>query len=175
MDVVRLARRLRDEGTTLAGSSVAEPPRYLIGVADLPLAEPYEPARLEAKLDAGAEFVMTQIVFDVERFAAWAEMASERGLLRRAHVIVGVSPPASERSLRFIANLPGVSVPDAVFSRLKQAGEDAAAEGVRIGVEIVNGLRSVDGVSGVHVIGLGRDASVRALVREAGLFPRPTR
>ena len=118
---------------------------------------------------------MTQIVFDVDGLRGWAEIARDRGLLERARVIVGITPPASERSLNFIAKLPGVSVPDTVFARMRDAGEDAASEGVRIAVEIVEGLRSVPGISGVHVIGLGRDASVRALVREAGLFPRPTR
>src|SRR5207253_6318745 len=65
--IVGLARRLRDEGTTLAGVDVVDPPRYLIGVADVPLADPYDPVKLESKLDAGADFVMTQIVYDVER------------------------------------------------------------------------------------------------------------
>ena len=71
--MVALARRLRDEGTTLAGAEIADPPRFLIGVADVPLADPYDPAKLEAKLDAGADFVWTQIVYDVDRLGAWVD------------------------------------------------------------------------------------------------------
>ncbi|HEX6844698.1 MAG TPA: methylenetetrahydrofolate reductase, partial [Actinomycetota bacterium] len=91
-DVIGLARRLRDEGVTLTGKAVAEPPRYLIGVAELPFADPYDPSRLEAKLDAGADFVMTQIVYDAERLAAWADRMRPRGLFERAKVIAGVTP-----------------------------------------------------------------------------------
>ena len=65
---------MRDEGTTLSGAEIADPPRFLIGVADVPLADPYDPARLEVKLDAGADFVMTQIAYDVEALAAWADI-----------------------------------------------------------------------------------------------------
>jgi methylenetetrahydrofolate reductase (NADPH) len=87
-ELVSLARRLRDEGTTLAGAEVDDPPAYTIGVADVPLADPYDPARLEGKLDAGAELIWTQIAYDVEALAGWADTLRARGSFERAKVLV---------------------------------------------------------------------------------------
>src|SRR5207244_11113822 len=111
-EVIGLARRMRDDGTTLANSELADPPRYLIGVADVPFAEPYDPSRLESKLEAGADFVVTQIVYDVERLASWAETMRARGLFERTNVIIGATPLRSAKQARFMTErLPGVSVP----------------------------------------------------------------
>lgn len=173
-DVVALARRLREEGTTLSGTEVADPPRYLIGVADVPFADPYEPEKLEGKLDAGADFVMTQIVYDVERLAAWADVMRARGLFERAKVLVGVTPLRSAQQARFMREkLPGVLVPDATIEALEVAGDAAAATGLEHAVEIVASVRRIDGVAGVHIMAMGHDATTRALVERAGLFPRP--
>ncbi|MBI3647665.1 MAG: methylenetetrahydrofolate reductase [Actinobacteria bacterium] len=174
-EVVTLAKRLREEGTNLSGGEITDPPRFLIGVADVPLADPYEPARLEAKLDAGADFVMTQIVYDIERLASWAEGARARGLFERAKVIVGVTPLQSAKQARFMdEKLPGVHVPVAMVKALEAAGEEAAAVGTELTVEIVRSVREIDGVAGIHLMGMGHDAIVRAVVDRAGLFPRPT-
>lgn len=172
--LVRLAAGLRDEGRLPSGVRVDDPPRYFIGVADVPLAEAYDPARLEAKLDAGAAFVMTQIVYDVGALAAWVEIARSRGIVDRAALIAGVAPLASARQARFMnEKVPGVTVPPDLIDALEDAGPDAAAVGVAQCVEVVGRLRSLDGVSGVHVMGLGREAGVRAVVEDAGLLPRP--
>lgn len=174
LEAVALARRLRDEGVTLAGKAVAEPPRYLIGVAELPFADPYDPSRLEAKLDAGADFVMTQIVYDAERFAAWADLVLPTGLLERAAVIVGVTPLRSAKQARFMdEKLPGVSVPPALVEELVAAGEDAPAVGLAQAEGLVHELRRIDGLRGVHIMAMGHDATTRELVERAGLFPRP--
>jgi methylenetetrahydrofolate reductase (NADH) len=173
-DVVGLARRMRDEGTTLSGDELAEPPRYLIGVADLPLADPYDPARLEAKLDAGADVIWTQIAYDVEGLARWIERIRSIGVLERAHVIVGVVPLRSVRAARRLQDLPGVRVPAELLGRLEAAGDDATSVGLDITVEVVQGVRALDGVGGVHLMGLGRDDLIVRVVERAGLFPRPT-
>jgi methylenetetrahydrofolate reductase (NADPH) len=174
-DMVALARRLREEGTTLAGTEVEDPPRFLIGVADSPLADPYEPARLSAKLEAGAEFVMTQIVYDVEPLSAWAERERGRGLFERAKVIVGVSPLRSARQARFMnEKLPGVLVPAEAVASLERAGDGAVTVGIEQAVAIIGAIRSIAGIAGVHLIGMGHDDVVRTVVERAGLFPRPT-
>jgi 5,10-methylenetetrahydrofolate reductase len=173
-EVVALARRLREEGTTLAGKEVADPPRFLIGVAELPLTDPYDPARLDAKLDAGADFVMTQIVYDVERFEAWAETQRARGLFERAKVIVGVTPLRSAKQARFMdEKLPGVSVPAETMGALEAAGDDAPEVGLTLATDLVDRLRKLPGLAGIHVMAMGRDATTRDLVERAGLFPRP--
>lgn len=174
LDLVRFAVRLRDEGTLLSGRRVEEPPRYLVGVADVPLAERYDPGRLEAKLDAGADFVQTQIVCDMDALGEWAERLRPRGVFERAFVLVGVAPPRSARTARFMRErLPGVVVPDGLIARLEGAGEEAEAEGVRLTVEIVRALAALDGVAGVHVMGLGHEEGVRRVIEGSGLLPRP--
>jgi methylenetetrahydrofolate reductase (NADH) len=175
LDLVRLARRLRDEGRLLSGTEVDDAPRYLIGVADAPLASPYEPGRLEAKLDAGADFVQTQIAYDLDALAAWADTVRDRGILERASVIVGVTPLRSAKTARFMnEHLYGVSVPQAIVEALETAGPDAEDVGVEMAIELVTGLQAIAGIAGVHMMGMGRDEVIRRVVEGAGLFPRPT-
>ncbi|HZP90535.1 MAG TPA: methylenetetrahydrofolate reductase [Actinomycetota bacterium] len=175
VELVHLAAGLREEGRLLSGARIDPPPRFFIGVADLPLAEPYDPARLEAKLDAGAHFVMTQIVYDLDAFGAWAEGARTRGLFERAAVIAGVAPLRSASQARYVNDhLPGVAVPPAVVRALEEAGPDAEAEGVRLTIELVARLREIGGLAGVHVMGMGREEAVRHVIEGANLLPRPT-
>jgi 5,10-methylenetetrahydrofolate reductase len=174
LDLIGFVVRLRDRGELLSGKRTDAPARYFVGVADVPLVQGYDPSRLEAKVDAGADFIQTQIIYDVDALAAWAERIRPLGIFERAFVLVGVAPPRSARSARFMQqHLPGVVVPDRVIRRLEDAGEDAQAEGVRLTVEVVSGLKSIDGVAGVHVMGLGREESVRQVIEDAGLLPRP--
>ena len=173
LDLVRFTVGLREGTVSLGGHPVDPAPRYLVGVADVPLAPEYDPSRLEGKVDAGADFVQTQIVYDVDAIGEWAETLRTRGLLERVFVLVGVAPPRSPASARFMReHLPGVVVPDEVVRRLEDA-PDPVEEGVRLTVDIVGRLRAIQGVRGVHVMGLGREGSVRRVIEEAGLLPRP--
>ena len=173
-DLVRLAAQLRAEGRLLSGAVIEEPPRFYVGVADSPLAPRYDPGRLEAKIDAGAAFVMTQITYDLDALLAWSEIVRARGILERAAVLVGVAPIRSAAQARYlIEHLPGVTVPPELLARLEQAGPDAEAIGVAECVAIVYRLREIPGIAGVHVMGLGREAVVRRVIEEAGLLPRP--
>ena len=172
-DLVRLAARLRSEGRLLSGAVIEEPPRFYVGVADSPLAPSYDPGRLEAKIDAGAAFVMTQITYDLDSLVAWSEIIRARGILERAAVLVGVAPIRSAAQAKLIERLPGVAVPPELILRLEQAGPDAEAIGVADCVRIVDRLREVPGIAGVHVMGLGREAVVRRVIEEAELLPRP--
>jgi len=172
--LVRLATDLREHGRLLSGTVVEDPPGFFVGVADVPLAPSYDPARLEAKLDAGAGFVMTQIVYDVEALAAWVEVARVRGIVERAALIVGVAPLGSARQARFLnEKVPGVTVPGELIRSLEDAGPDAASVGVAQCIEVVRRLRSLPGIAGVHVMGMGREEGVRAVVEGADLLPRP--
>jgi methylenetetrahydrofolate reductase (NADPH) len=174
LDLVRLASRLRGEHRLPSGTVIDAPPRYFAGVADSPLAEGYDPGRLEAKLDAGAGFVQTQIAFDVEALEAWAAAVRARGVFERATVIVGVAPLRSAKQAHYLdEHLPGVSVPRAIIDALEEAGDAAEAAGLRIATETVGRLRAIEGVAGIHVMGLGREQSVRHLIAAAGLAPRP--
>jgi methylenetetrahydrofolate reductase (NADH) len=174
-EMVSLARRMREEGTTLSGADIAEPPRYLIAVADMPLADPYDPRRLEVKLDAGADVVMTQIAYDVEALTAWADIMRDRGVLERVKVIVGVVPLRSAKAARYMhERLPGVRVPAHMIEDLERAGGDAEEVGIAHSIDVVQGIRGIDGVAGVHLMGMGHDDVIARVVEGAGLFPRPT-
>ncbi len=172
--LVRMAAELRERGRLPSGAAVDPAPAYFVGVADVPLAPGYDPTRLERKLDAGAGFVMTQIAYDLEALGAWLELARARGITERAAVIVGVAPLASARQARFLdERVPGVSVPAGLIAELEEAGEGAPEVGVARCIELVRGLRATPGVAGVHVMGMGREAGVRAVIEGAGLLPRP--
>jgi methylenetetrahydrofolate reductase (NADPH) len=173
-ELVRLAAGLREDGRLLSGTEVEDPPRFFIGVADVPLAPSYDPARLEGKLDAGAHFVMTQIVYDVDALAGWVEIVRSRGVVERATLIAGVAPLVSAKQARFLdEKVPGVTVPRDLVQALEAAGDEAPAVGVAQCVEVIRRLRGLAGIAGVHVMGMGHEESVRAVVEGAGLLPRP--
>jgi methylenetetrahydrofolate reductase (NADPH) len=169
LDVLGLVRLARGLGASEDG------PRYLVGVADSPLAEPYDPGRLEAKLDAGAEVVWTQIAYDLDALSAWRDVVRERGILERARVLVGVAPLFTAKGARFMhEHLPGVTVPPAIMDALDEAGADEGAVGLALTIDIVKRIAALDGVAGVHLMGLGHDDVIRDVVEATGLFPRPT-
>ena len=173
-ELVALVARLRSEGRLLHGEPFDPAPRYFIGVADVPLEPEYDPSRLEGKIDAGADFVQTQIVYDIDAFGEWSDGARERAIFERAFVIAGVAPPRGPKSARYMReHLPGVIVPDRIIDELERAGPDAAEVGVKLTVEIVGKLRAIPGIAGIHVMGLGKEESVRRVIEEAGLLPRP--
>jgi methylenetetrahydrofolate reductase (NADPH) len=173
-EVVSLARTIREEGTTGAGAEIADPPRYLIGVADVPFADPYDATKLEAKLDAGGDVVWTQIVYDTDRLGEWADLVRVRGIFERARVLVGLVPLRSLKNARFMDGLFGVHVPQAAFDLLESAGSEAERAGVEFTLAVVEKIRAIDGIAGIHLMGVGRDDLVRTIVEGTGLFPRPT-
>jgi methylenetetrahydrofolate reductase (NADPH) len=174
LELMSLAARLREESRLPSGAEIDPAPRYFVGVADSPLVERYDPARLEIKLDAGAGFVMTQIAYDLDRLAEWAEIVRPRGVFERAAVFVGVAPLRSAKQARYMnEHLPGVHVPNGLVRALEDAGPEAEALGTAQCVDIVSGLQAMQGVSGVHVMGLGREEAVRRVIEGAGLLPRP--
>jgi methylenetetrahydrofolate reductase (NADPH) len=174
LGLIGLVAGLRSDARLLSGAQIQDPPRYFIGVADVPLTPGYTFDRLEAKIDAGADFVQTQIVFDVDAFEEWAARARERGVPERTFVLAGVAVPNGPRMARYMReHLLGVAVPDSVVARLEEAGPDAEQEGVRLTVEVVARLKAIRGVAGIHVMGLGRMDPVRHVIEAAGLAPRP--
>ena len=175
-DLVRLAVGLREEGRLPWGAAIESPPRFFVGVGDAPLAEPYDVGRLEAKLDAGAHFVQTQIAYDVEAIEAWADVVRARGVFERAFVLVGTAPLQSLKTARWMHDrLPGVVVPAAFLEALEEAEPGSEAEvGIGITVDVVRRLRQIPGVAGVHVMAVGHEEAVRRVVDGAGLLPRPT-
>ena len=174
LDAVGLARLAADlgQGTGPGGTPVTPPAPFLIGVAEAPGADPSGGARLEAKVAAGAHFVQTQPIFDVSGFQAWLEGIAGRGLTDKAAILAGVLPPRSAAQLERFAALPGWSVPPETLARLRGAA-DQRAEGIALAAEVVEQVRALPGVRGVHVMGLGPDSGVPEVIEAAGLLPRP--
>jgi 5,10-methylenetetrahydrofolate reductase len=159
-----------NEGRLAAGETLSVPTGFLIASAANPLIDTVE--KLEAKIEAGTHFFQSNIVYDVERFAAWLAPVVAAGVPERAPLLVGVTPPRSTRMLRHMHdNIPGVEVDEATFARLEGLeGDEAKAAGVEVAVELVRRLRELPGVGGVHLMAPGWEAeAVPRVVERAGL------
>ncbi len=177
MHLLRLARTMRDAGTYLSGRRLSTPPRLFLGAAENPFVEPIEfrPHRLAKKVEAGADFIQTQIVFDVDRFVAFMQAVRDLGLHERVFILPSVSPLKSIRMARFLRDrVPGIIIPDAVMARVERTLEDRqAVEGIRMCVETIQRLREIPGVSGVHIIAVRWEQAVAEIVERAGLVRSP--
>lgn len=157
-------------GTLVAGEKLSTPTDFFIAGAANPLVDSIE--KVEQKLDAGAHFFQTNIVYDVARFAEWFEPLVAAGIPERAPFLVGVTPPRSERMLEHLhKNIPGVEVDDATFARLAGLeGDEAKEAGVAVAVDVVQALAKLDGVAGVHLMAPGWEAeAVPRVARAAGV------
>jgi methylenetetrahydrofolate reductase (NADPH) len=165
-------RNLR-EGKNWSGEALPEPPQLYLGAAANPFADPFEfrVTRLAKKVEAGAQFVQTQCVLDVERFKRFMGLAVEKGLHEKVHVIAGVIPLRSHKAALFMKNkVAGMSVPDELVDRLRKAS-DPKEEGIRACVETMNEMSSLEGVHGVHITAIAWEDIIPRLVDEAGLRP----
>ena len=172
MSLLEIARTMRDEGTFQSGRRLDMPPRVFLGAAANPFVEPYDwrPLRLAKKVAAGAQFVQTQYCYDVPRLKRYLESVRELGLEGRVFVLVGVGPIASARTANWIrANVPGVYIPDAVVSRLAGA-ENQKEEGIRLCVELMQEIRELQGVHGVHVMAYRQEHRVPEIVERSGVL-----
>jgi 5,10-methylenetetrahydrofolate reductase len=159
-----------NEGRLAADEELGQPTSFLIAGAANPLVDSVE--RVATKLDAGVGLLQTNIVYDVERFAAWLAPFVEAGITERAPMLVGIAPPRSSRMLTYMhERIPGVEVDDATFARMEGlTGEAAASAGIEIAAELVRRVREVPGVSGVHLMAPGWESvAVPAVARAAGL------
>lgn len=173
VQLVWMARTLRDQGRLLSGRRLSTPPGWLIGAVENPFAPPrrYRAERLGKKVAAGAQFVQTQFVFDVPVFARWMERVRDRGLDRRCWVLAGVGPIRSRRALAHMCrDVPGLHIPDDVVKRLSAVtAERVAEEGVALCVEIIRQVREIPGVAGVHIMAFGGEDVIPEIVERAGL------
>jgi methylenetetrahydrofolate reductase (NADPH) len=149
-----MVRHMRDEQQFLSGRAISSPPRLFLGAAANPFAPPFDfrPHRMAKKIAAGAQFIQTQYCFDIERFKAFMAQVRDLGLLEKAYVLAGVGPLASAKSADWIRkNVAGVHIPDAVINRLAGA-QDQKQEGVDLCIDLIEQVREIEGVSGVHIM-----------------------
>ena len=151
---VATIRVKRDTGKFLSGRKLTTPPEVFLGAAVNPFAPPYDfrPLQFGKKVAAGAQFVQTQYCFDVGMFRTFMARARDLGLTEKCFVLCGVGPLASAKTAKWIrSNVPGVHIPDAVIKRLEGA-QDQKAEGKRLCIDILNEVKEIPGVTGVHVM-----------------------
>jgi methylenetetrahydrofolate reductase (NADPH) len=168
---ISLTRRLTTEGRLFNGDLVSPPPVFHLGTIDFPCPDHAIAAsmdRLEAKIEAGASFIQVQAVFDLEPMKRWMAAVRERGLDERAHFIAAVFPFAGVARLSFLQKIPGLVVPNHLIERVRSSG-DAEAESYAITLELIQGLRQIRGLHGIHMRSIGAEDWVPRLVQAAGL------
>ncbi len=166
MSALSAIRTMRDESRFISGRELSEPPRVFLGAAANPFVPPldFRPQRLQKKQHAGAQFIQTQYCFDVPLFKTYMAKLRDLGVLEEIYILAGVGPLASARSAQWIrSNVPGIHIPDAIIDRLKGADKQKQ-EGKKICVELIQELREIEGVSGVHVMAYRQEDAVAEII-----------
>jgi methylenetetrahydrofolate reductase (NADPH) len=197
LQLVNMVSEMRDESIFQCGDPMkGQEPRFFVGAAAAPFADPidFRPYRLAKKVQAGADFIQTQLVFDIPAFARYMEKVRELGLHKQTYILAGVGPLKSPGMARYMKNnVPGILVPDELIQRMTAAGspwkgkkkdeltpDDKRArtkawreEGINICVELIQQLKEIEGVAGVHIMAIEWEEAVKPIVDGAGLLPRP--
>jgi len=176
LQMLRTARIMRDKGVFLSGRKLTTPPRFFLGAAANPFVPPFDfrPLRLAKKVEAGADFIQTQYCFDIPRLKTYMDRVRDMGLHERVYILVGVGPLRSDRAAEFMrTKVPGVWIPDEIVERLKKTPKKLKKEeGIKICIEMIQQVRELEGVHGVHIMAYRQEETVAEIVRRAGLFPR---
>ena len=182
IQLIQIVKDMRDKGVFQNGEEIKNtkkaeilPPKFFIGGAENPFAEPLEwrVFRLEKKVRAGVDFIQTQCIYDMEIFSNWMKAVVARGLHEKVKILAGITPLRSVGMAKYMKeSVAGVIVPDAIIERLSKA-ENAEREGFKICVEQIQQFREMEGVAGVHIMAIEAEKTVRGIVEAAGLLPRP--
>lgn len=176
IQLITILKRLRDDGCFECGAECKVNPKFFIGCAENPFGDPFEfrPIRLEKKIEAGADFVQTQCILDMERFELFMEKVRELGLHKRVYICAGLMPVKSPRMARYMqTGVPGMLVSEEFCQRLERA-EDPKVEAVNITVDYIKRVQQIEGVAGIHIMAVAWESIVPTIVEKAGLLPRPT-
>ncbi len=175
--LIQTVKQMRDEGKFLGGDELKGVPRFFIGAAANPFADPFETrvVRLAKKIAAGVQFIQTQCIFNLERFEKWMQQVRDRGLHEKAHILGGVTPMKSVGMANYMKKMvPGMDVPDELIARIKGVDkEKRAEEGIKIAIETIQQLKEIEGVHGVHIMAIEWEEMVPKIAKKAGLLPRP--
>ncbi|WP_027236505.1 methylenetetrahydrofolate reductase [Leisingera caerulea] len=172
LSLLRTIRTMRDERKFLSGRTITNPPLLFLGAAENPCIPPYEwrPERLAKKVEAGAEYIQTNYIYDVPLFEKFMARVRDLGLDKKVYILAGVGPLASARAARWMrSNVPGIHIPDAVIDRMEKA-EKPGQEGKKICVELIQQMRDIAGVSGVHVMAYRKEHQVSEIIQESGVL-----
>ncbi len=169
-----ILRRMRDEGKYLDGRAMKFPPKYFLGAAASPYAsEPkFQAIREHKKVNAGAQFFQTNLVYDPDGLEVWLNELAKRDLLDKVYILIGITPLKSLKVAKYMNDeVPGVTIPEKLMKRMEAAGDGAEEEGVQIALELIEAVKTRQGVNGIHLMAVGWEEIVPRIVTEAGLLP----
>jgi len=175
IQLIQVLQKMRDEKKFICDEDISGEVPIYIGAAANPFADPFEfrATRLAKKVKAGADFIQTQAIYDLTKFREWMEIIRDRGMDNKTHILAGVIPIRSVGMARYMRDyVSGVSVPDEIITRMEDA-RDAKEEGVKICLDIIEQLKEIPGVHGIHIMAVGWESIVPEIVEQAGLLPRP--
>jgi methylenetetrahydrofolate reductase (NADPH) len=175
--LINMTKNMRDESKFLGGADIDTPPKMFIGAAANPFAEPLEwrVYRLAKKVEAGADFIQTQCIFNMEKMRKWVHQANEMGLTEKVYIMAGITPMKSLGMAKFMKNkVPGMDVPDEIINRLGGVEKkQQAEEGIKIACEQIEEFKEMKGVAGVHLMAIEWEHKVPEIAERAGVLPRP--
>ena len=172
MSLLELARNMRDNHQFQSGRKITFAPRVFLGAAANPFGLPFEwrADRLAKKVAAGAQFVQTQYCYDMPRLRTYLNRVEDLGLFGKVFILVGVGPLRSAKAAEWMrTNVPGIHIPDDVIKRMAGA-EKPAIEGRQICVELIQELRELKGVSGVHVMAYRQEETVAEIIQKSNVL-----
>jgi methylenetetrahydrofolate reductase (NADPH) len=177
IQLVKTVKDMRDEGKIIGGDALSKAPEMFIGAAANPFADPlaFRVVRLAKKVAAGANFIQTQCIYNLDRFEKWMEMVRDKGLIEKCYILGGVTPLKSPGMAKYMKNnVAGMDVPDELIQRMQGVSKDKwKEEGIKICVETVERLKSIKGISGVHIMAIEWEEAVGEIAEKSGLLPRP--
>ena len=177
IQLLQMVKNMRDEGKFQGGDDIQNPPKMFIGAAANPFADPFElrVARLAKKVNAGADFIQTQCIYNLDKFEKWMEGVRDRCLHEKVHILAGITPMKSAGMARYMKNkVPGMDVPDEIIKRMAGVPKEKQPdEGIKISVEAIERLKTVEGIKGFHLMAIEWEEKVPEMAEKAGLLPRP--
>jgi methylenetetrahydrofolate reductase (NADPH) len=177
IQLLKTVRDMRDEGKIIGGEDIRVPPKLFIGAAANPFADPvnWRAIRLAKKVEAGADFIQTQCIFNMDRFLQFMNQARDMGLTEKVSILAGITPMKNVGMARYMASkVAGMDVPEALIQRMAGVPKDKQAdEGIKIAVETIQQVREIKGVAGVHLMAIEWEQKVPEILEAAGLDKRP--
>jgi methylenetetrahydrofolate reductase (NADPH) len=164
MQLIALVKKMRDEGKFINDEEIDVPPRFFIGAAANPFADPFEfrVHRLAMKVEAGADFIQTQCIYNMDKFREFMKAAVDMGLHEKCHILAGVTPMKSIGMAQYMArSVPGMDVPESLIKRLRGA------------LEQIEEFKEMEGVAGIHLMAIEWEHKVPEIAERAGVLPRP--
>lgn len=174
IQLIQALDRMKKDRVFISGRTVKKPAEFFLGATANPFADPEELQliRLHKKINAGAQFIQTQAIYDVERFSRWMEKVRAAGLHKRVYIMAGILVNKSLKSIEMTQKVAGMDVPDSFAERMRKASSQEE-EGLAIALELIDSVRKIEGISGIHIMAVGWESIVPTLVEKAGFLPRP--